>query len=143
MLIPTFKSMGAIRCFYVAMVAEEILDRNQDISEYNPGSTHWVLYPALIEFLYEYFHYLDYQLNLILDQNKFQKEHILLKDFGCNANPRDSYFKEYLPKIEYSRRFKVLQSQGDFYCLFSDKKHIETIQDRIRVKSRTTIIPDA
>ena len=102
--------MGAIRCFYVAMVAEEILDRNQDISEYNPGSTHWVLYPALIEFLYEYFHYLDYQLNLILDQNKFQKEHILLKDFGCNANARDSYFKEYLPKIEYSRKFKVLQS---------------------------------
>ena len=86
MLIPSFKSMGAIRCFYIAMLAEEVLNRNQDISENNPGSTHWVLVPALIEYLYEYFHYLDYQLNLILDENKFQKDQILLREFGCNVN---------------------------------------------------------
>ena len=59
--------MGAIRCLYICAKVEEISTNSKDLATQSSADFVWELYPAFIEYLYEYMCYLDSRVAATLD----------------------------------------------------------------------------
>ena len=81
MLGQLFKNIGATRCYYTCLQAEEVYAAwviVKDAHKHNFDlNSLWTLYPTLIEFLVEYMFYLRFEFQLLLKD----KERDLSKQF--------------------------------------------------------------
>ena len=68
-LSPALKQIGAIRCFYICQMAQEIRDKSQ-LRQLDPNNSLWRLYPAFIEFWFEYMYFLDYKFKGLKHNNE-------------------------------------------------------------------------
>ena len=62
MMRPMLKEIGATRCIYICALAEEICMNAQDLNDDDQENAHWNLYPAFMEYMHEYLHFMDYML---------------------------------------------------------------------------------
>ena len=98
-----FKELGAIRCFYTCLKAFDLNIIHQTTSgviNIDSDLIHqiWELYPALIEFVFEYFKLLVFEYNLVAgDLHPFKK---------------DEFFSHILQEIPINEEFQVLMHEG-------------------------------
>lgn len=96
-LIPVFKELGAVKCFYTCLYAKELM--TGFFEEEANGAKIKALYPALVEFLVDYIYYLDYKLVSFLNsQNEKNALKMLKKQMGVSTslNRCSGYFQEFI-----------------------------------------------
>ena len=75
-LVPILRDIGAIKAFYVCIKAQELFkyyknDAKEDIKlslnlDFDCVDQIWELYPAMIEFIEEFFCFLDFEFNHLI-----------------------------------------------------------------------------
>ena len=76
-----------------------------------------VMFPALIEFVFEFITYLDFEIETLMKENYELICGVIVNEFKRKVNPAGEYFRTLVKTIPVTEQFNVTVNLGQFYCL--------------------------